>query len=254
MARRGAVAGAWRFGRVSLYAADVLAMGWWGGPGLGPYAAARRVAFALLAIGLVVPSAVAPRIARAWASGDREARDLIARTLEVLMAAALPATVGLIGTADRWMPRLFGDAYRDGGPWLALIASRLPVVLVSNVQQAALIACRREVWAFRLILGMTVLGGVSIPTMAMTSGPWGVGGAALVVELLGAIGGWLAMGKLGLAPAWHHSIGPSAAGCVGVAGVCWAGRGWPMGGVVIAAMGVYGAIWGVASLRRGPSS
>ena len=60
LARRGAVAGATRFGRVSLYAADVLAIGWWAGPSLGPYAAARRVAFALLALGLVVPSAVAP--------------------------------------------------------------------------------------------------------------------------------------------------------------------------------------------------
>jgi O-antigen/teichoic acid export membrane protein len=247
LASRGAVAGATRFGRVSLYAVDVLAIGCWAGLSLGPYAAARRVALALLALGLVVPSAVAPRIARAWASGGVEARALIARTLEGLMAAALPATVGLIGTADRWMPRLFGDEFRDGGPWLALVAARLPFVLVSNVQQAALIACRREVWAFRLILGMTGLGVVLIPVMAVISGALGVGSAVLTVEILGVLGGWWALRRLGLAPKWHHSIGPAAAGCVGVAGVCWIGRGWPLGGVVVAGLGIYGLIWGVVS-------
>jgi O-antigen/teichoic acid export membrane protein len=250
LASRGAVAGATRFGRVSLYAVDVLAIGWWAGSSLGPYAAARRVAFALLALGLVVPSAVAPRIARAWASGEGEAREVIARTLEGLLAVALPATVGLMGTADRWMPRLFGDDFRDGGPWLALIAARLPFVLVSNVQQSALIACRREAWAFRLILGMTVMGGVSIPTLALMSGPWGVGSAVLGVEILGVIGGWVALGRLRLAPAWHHSIGPAAAGCTGLAAVCWIGRSWPLGGVVVSGMGVFGLIWGVVSRWR----
>ncbi len=164
------VAGATRFGRVSLYAADILILGILASPGLGPYAAARRLAFALLALGLVVPSAVAPRIARAWVSGKDEARGVIVRTFEGLFAVALPATVGLIATADRWMPRLFGEGFREGGPWLALIVARLPFVLASNVQQAALIACRREVWAFRLMAGMVALGLVLIPPLAMFQG------------------------------------------------------------------------------------
>jgi len=242
LARRGAVAGATRFGRVSLYAADVLALGWWAGPGLGPYAAARRVAFALLALGLVVPSAVAPRIARAWAEGSGEAREVIGRTIAGLMAAALPATVGLMATADRWMPRLFGDDFREGGPWLALVAARLPFVLASNVQQAALIACRREVWAFWLVAAMAILGMASIPPLAAIGGPWGVGMAALGVESAGAVGGWFALRRLGLAPAWHHASGPAALGSVGVAGACWLGRGWPLGVVVVAGMGTYAAI------------
>ncbi|WP_435008087.1 lipopolysaccharide biosynthesis protein [Tundrisphaera lichenicola] len=193
IARRGAVAGATRFGRVSLYALDILALGWWVGPGLGPYAAARRVAFALLALGLVVPTAVAPRLARAWAASPPEAREMISRTIWGLLAIALPATVGLMGTADRWMPRLFGESYREGGPWLALIAARLPFVLVSNVQQAGLIAARREDLAFRLILGMVGLGVVAVPLLAVLDGPWGAGAAALGVEVAGAVAGWLVL-------------------------------------------------------------
>ena len=60
LARRGAIAGLIRFGRVSLYGADLLALGWWAGPELGAYAAARRLVFGLVALGLVVPAAVAP--------------------------------------------------------------------------------------------------------------------------------------------------------------------------------------------------
>ena len=243
LARRGAVAGATRFGRVSLYAADLLILGMLASPGLGPYAAARRVVFAMLALGLVVPSAVAPRIARAWTLGAIEARAVIARTFEGLFAVALPATVGLIATADRWMPRLFGEGFREGGPWLALIAARLPFVLASNVQQAALIACRREAWAFRLMVGMVAPGLVLIPPLAMARGPWGVGVGVLGIEFIGSIGGWIALRRLGVAPAWHHASGPAVAGCAGVVVVCWMGRDWPLAGVVIIGAGVYGFVF-----------
>lgn len=278
IARRGAVAGATRFGRVSLYALDVLALGWWSGPGLGPYAAARRVAFALLALGLVVPSAMAPRIARAWASNPPEGRELVARTIAGLLAVALPATVGLMGTADRWMPRLFGEGYREGGPWLALIAARLPFILVSNVQQAALVACRREDLSFRLILGMVVLGSVLVPTLALSHGPWGAGVAALGVEAAGALAGYWVWGSRRLAPpipvghcspchvpglgrtsparrrtsarSITHSIVRTIAGTLGVAGICWLGTGWPLSVVVFLGMCVYGLAWGGMIRRR----
>ena len=250
LARRGAVAGASRFARVGLYAADLLILGALASSTLGPYAAARRVAFALLALGLVVPSAVAPRIARAWASEAGEARSVITRTFLGMMLIALPATVGLMATADRWMPRLFGERFREGGPWLALIAARLPFVLASNVQQAALIACRREGLALRLMMGMIALGVVALPPLAMVQGAWGVGLGVLGVEVLGAIGGWVALRSLGVAPPWHHASGPALAGCVGLGMTCWIGRDWPLAGVVVAGVGVYGLIWGVASRWR----
>ena len=158
LVRRGAVAGAIRFARVSLYAADVLVLGSLAtSASLGPYAAGRRVVFALLALGLVVPSAVAPRIARAWLLGEGEARSLIHVSMERVLIVAIPATFGLMLTADRWTTWFFGERFVEGGPWLALIAARLPFVLLSNLQQVTLIACRREVWALRLVLGLVGL-------------------------------------------------------------------------------------------------
>jgi O-antigen/teichoic acid export membrane protein len=250
LARRGAVAGASRFARVGLYAADLLILGTLASATLGPYAAARRVAFALLALGLVVPSAVAPRIARAWASGSDEARLVVTRTLTGMMLIALPATVGLMATADRWMPQLFGEGFREGGPWLALIAARLPFVLASNVQQAALIACRREGLAARLTLGMVGLAVVTLPPLAVFQGAWGLGLGVLGVEMAGAIGGWMALQSLGVAPPWHHASGPALAGCVGLMMTCRIGREWPLAGVVVAGAAVHGGI--VLLLRRWP--
>ena len=253
LARRGAVAGLTRFGRVTLYAADMIALGWMAGPALGPYAAARRLAFALMALGLVVPTALGPRLAVAWASGAGEARSMLARAMSGLLAAALPATVGLMATADRWMPHLFGEGFREGGPWLALIAARLPLVLISNLQQAALVAARREGQALRLIAGMVALAAALVPSTAVFGGPWAVGLAMLAIEAAGLVGGALALRRLDLGCGLEWSLIPIAAGCAAVALIGRVGRGWPLGAVVVASVAVYAAIWrGGSTIGRGP--
>ena len=242
LARRGAVAGASRFARVGLYAADLLILGaLTSSLALGPYAAGRRVAFALLSLGLVVPLGGSPRgsLGRGPRGGD-QARRLIARTLSGLLMITLPATVGLVATADRWMPLLFGDGFGQGGRWLALIVARLPFVLTSNVQQVALIACRREGLALRLVLGQAGLALVTLVPLAWLGGAWGVGLGVLAIEVAAAVAGWLALRSLGVAPAWHHHVGPALAGCLTMLGVCLIGRSWPLAVVVVAAAATYG--------------
>src|SRR5262249_20143330 len=153
------------------------ALGWWAGEGLGPYAAARRVVFALLALGLVVPSMLGPSVARAWSLGPTAARARLGAAMGAVWSVALPATLGLIFTADQAMPWLFGEGYRDGGRWLALVAARLPWLLSGSMAQTALVACRRESWCLRLVAGQTVLALALLPASAAWSGPWGVGWA-----------------------------------------------------------------------------
>jgi O-antigen/teichoic acid export membrane protein len=251
LAKRGAVAGVTRFARVSLYATDLLILGCLASStNLGSYAAARRVAFALMALGLVVPAAVAPRIAKAWGFGADQARTVISLTFERMSMFILPATVGLMMTADRWMSQLFGEQFVEGGPWLALIAARLPFVLASNVQQAALIACRREGWALRLMSGMMALGMVVIPPLAILKGAWGVAWGVLVVEVCGTISGWIALRRLGVAPRWHHSSSSAMAGCVALALVCFLGCDWSLPQVVIAGSIVYGIVVALAERIR----
>src|SRR5439155_23503487 len=107
---------------------------------LGSYAAARRVVFGLVGLGLVLPAAVAPALARRWALGANLARDLIEDSLVRIWLLSIPATLTLMIAATRWMPLLFGERYRQGGPWLALIAARLPWLLTASFIQSALVA------------------------------------------------------------------------------------------------------------------
>jgi O-antigen/teichoic acid export membrane protein len=261
LARRGLIAGLIRFGRVSLYGADLLALGWWAGPELGTYAAARRLVFGLVALGLVVPASVAPLIARGWAAGTRSARGLITDALGRIWVLSLPAAVGLALTADRWMPLLFGAGYQQGGPLLALVAARLPWLLTASFDQAALVSCRRETWVLDQMVGLLALAAVIIPLAVIWGGPWGVGWAALLIEVVGAIGGWRRLARLGVAPPWHHEAGAAVVGSLALAIVCIVGRAWPLWAVVPASAAAYALVWRavptrwmVRRLRRGFAS
>jgi O-antigen/teichoic acid export membrane protein len=242
---RGLIAGLARFGRVTVYGGDMLILGicWWTTASLGPYAAARRVVFALVAIGIVVPSVLGPQIARAWASGTETTRTLLAQAIGGLLGLAIPATLGLALTADRWMPLLFGPAYQEGGPWLALVVARLPWLLVATIAQAVLVACRREVSSLRHVLGMLVLACVLIPIGLVASGPWGVGWAVLAVEAAGAVAGCRMLGRLGILPGCGRIFGPIAAGSVGLLGACWMTGDGPLGVVCVAGALAYGSVW-----------
>jgi O-antigen/teichoic acid export membrane protein len=245
LAQRGLIAGLIRFGRVSLYGIDLLALGWWVGPEIefGAYAAARRLVFGLVALGLVAPASVAPLIARGWALGAHSARGLVTSALCGLWTVSLPTAVGLALTADRWMPLLFGAGYSHGGPLLALVAARLPWLLAASFDQAALVSCRRETWVLDQMMVLVTLAALIVPLAVMAGGPWGVGWAALLIEIMAAIGGWRRLVRLGVAPAWHHQAGPAVAGSLALAAVCSLTRAWPLWAVTLTAAIAYAATW-----------
>lgn len=252
LASRGAVAGLSRFARVTLYGADLLALGWWSGGEFGCYAAARRVVYALLALGLVVPAALGPSIAGAWAAGVGPARRRVGGALTLLWTWSLPAAVGLGLTADRWMPALFGPEYDGGGPWLALAAARLPWALAAGFAQAALVACRREDQGLKLVLGQSALAAVVIPLGMAAAGPWGVGWAALVVEAAGAVAGWALLARRGVAPGWAALTGRALVGCAGLVVACRWTAGAPLAAVVAAGAVGYAVAWRWAARGLSP--
>jgi O-antigen/teichoic acid export membrane protein len=236
-----------RFARVSLYAADVLALGWWACDGFGPYAAARRVVFSLVAVGLVVPSALGPALARGWVEGAENARRLNHAVMCGLWGLALPAAVGLGLTGERWMSALFGPEYDSGGAWLGLVAARLPWLLGAAYAQAALVALRQERASVRLVLGQCALAAVLLPVAVVKSGAWGAGVALVLVEVAGAVGGWAMLFRAGAAPWWGAVVGRPFVGCMGLAAACRAFDGAPLTVVVAAAAVGYAASWAVAA-------
>ena len=201
LAARGAIASLYRLGRVFLYAADLLVLGAMTiAPDAGVYAAARRVVFAVVGVAVVVPAALGPIYASAWKdAGPDDAKALLARATARLLGPSLAVAVGLILTGPRWMPVLFGPSYRDGSAALAVIAARLPLVLLATTVGTALIAVRRE-WQSLQIAGLSFgLAIVLVPALAWRFGSLGAGAAMIGVELFAATLGWIALGKLGAA-------------------------------------------------------
>jgi O-antigen/teichoic acid export membrane protein len=242
---RAAVAGLTRFVRVGLYAADAIALMLTAGA-CGPYAAGRRVVFVSVAVGLVVPTLLAPGLTRARAKGIEEATAQIGRGVGLLLGLALPAALGLMLTSGRILPFLFGDDYRAGGVLLALVAARLPILLAAAWFGSALVAIGREraALASTLVAGLVAL--VALPAAAVGLGPLGIGAAALGVEAVAGVGGWVALRRSGVGVfrgvGWDRLI----VGCAGLAASVALTASAPLPITCLAGAIGYAAGWGLA--------
>jgi O-antigen/teichoic acid export membrane protein len=197
---RGLITSLGRFGRVFLYAADLLILGIILGPSdLGPYAAARRVVFAILAIGLVIPSALGPILAKVWSSAPSETSATLSRITSVLLGPLIAASLGLILLAPAWMNDLFGSSYRSGGLALALFAARLPLMMMAAMVTTALVAVRLESAALRTLSVACVLAVLFIPIASWIWGPIGAAWSMLAIEFFVSASGWRLLGKVGAA-------------------------------------------------------
>ena len=166
---RAMLAGLTRFGRVGLYTADAMALGWVAMSATsGAYAAARRVVFALVAVGVVVPTLLAPAVARA--RGRSAVSDEVGRGVGLLLGLFVPAALGLILTSGRVLPALFGDEYGRGAILLALVAARLPVLLTATWFGAALVAIGHEGAALTATLIAGLSAAVALPSAAVGRG------------------------------------------------------------------------------------
>jgi O-antigen/teichoic acid export membrane protein len=190
IAPRGVVASTTRFLRVGLYSLDIVVLGFLVGSGWGTYAAARRVVFAVVAIGLVIPAAYGPILGKAWAAGVEPFRAVLRRCAALLCLVAIPACVVLAANSREWMRMLFGAEFAAGWLWLCLLAARLPFLLGATLAQTALIARRREAEALRVVAASALLACVLVPSAAVWMGPFGVACSLIVIEVFGGALGW----------------------------------------------------------------
>lgn len=198
---RGAVTSLGRFARVFLYAADLLILGVIvGSTELGSFSAARRIVFALVGVGLIVPSILGPWIAKAWSVSRRDSRKSLASFTANILGPTLAASIGLMLTSQGWMASLFGQSYQSGAVFLTLFAARLPILMLAAMVTTALVAIRRENDSFTILAVASALTIAIIPVTAIVGGPIAAAAAMLVVEALVALAGWRVLARLGAAP------------------------------------------------------
>ena len=217
-----------RFGRVTLYALDPILLGLWHDPELGPYAAARRLTFALLGLALVIPTTAAGPLAAAISRGAKQGTDVLERGLTLILLLTLPPTLGLILTADGWMPRLFGPEYRAAGPLLALLVVRVPILAISAFIQTVLVAAGRDRFAGRLMANQVAVALAAGSLGYAIAGLWGLAWSVLVVEVVGLACGWQALRDRSIAlPRLREYRWPKglASGLIGIVAGCLLAKG-----------------------------
>lgn len=173
------------------YKVDILLVEAWRGEGsAGIYAAAYKFVDVAQALALVVATAVYPRLARRAAevtdpgpgAGMRPSalpeRWAATRAVELFLLAAVPAAGVLWLVREPTVALLFGPAYGDAAPVLAVLAPVLPLLAINALGTFILAAGRR----------MSVVAGLYIGALALN-----LGLNAMLIPSLGARGAALAM-------------------------------------------------------------
>jgi O-antigen/teichoic acid export membrane protein len=169
------------------YRIDMVMLQWLREPGeVGLYAAAYR----FLDLGILLTAAVtAPFFTRlsAMAGDAAGVRTLLDQAWTPLLAVGLPVIVGTACAAEAVTVALFGDAFREAGPLLAILAwGGLPLLLIS-LPNHALIASDR-VWALAGVYGLSVA--INVAANLALIPLWGAAGASLatvVCEMLNLV-------------------------------------------------------------------
>ncbi len=204
----------------------------------------------MVAVGVVVPTLLSPSLARARSRGTSAVSTEIGRGLALLLGLFVPAALGLILISGRLLPALFGEAYGGGAILLVLIAARLPVSLAASWFGSALVALGREPAALGTIALAGLVALVAMPAAVIGAGPVGIGSAALLVEIVAAVGGWITLRRIGLDAGPGIGWDRLVVGCIGLVAAVALTASAPLAITCLAGAVGYGAAWGMAWMSR----
>jgi len=164
------------FSRVFAYVDSVILSQLIGDIAVGWYSVPYKVAYAFQFIPFALIAGLYPRMSEYYAHDKKRLAEVFDQGLRYLLIVSIPIAIGIIATAPRLIPFLFGDAYLQSIIPLQILMVGVIAVFV-NVELGALLnACDRQYMQTTLI-GITmvlniILNFVLIPYI-------GVAGAAL---------------------------------------------------------------------------
>jgi len=158
-----------------MFNADVLFLrGFHGTAAVGVYVAVYAPVSFVLNLGVTYYHSLLPTLARAHGAGrvDRAAFQLGVRQV---LALGIPVAVGGVLVTESLLRSLYGPEYLVGGSALGLLFLSLPISLLRNVGQAALVACDRH----SMVLAASIRGAaLNLALNALLIPRWGLLGAA----------------------------------------------------------------------------
>lgn len=100
----------------------------------GYYDQAQKIARVLVVIVTAIGPVIASRVAYLWKSENKkQANDLIFRSFRFIYALGIPAMLGLILIAPRFVPIFYGDGYEGVVPLLRVLSLLLLFIGTSNI-------------------------------------------------------------------------------------------------------------------------
>ncbi len=220
---------------------------------VGIYAAAYTLISFFLNLGATYTMTLLPVLTRV--RDDRPAvTALYDGALAQVLAGAIPVAVGGFLVAPRVIDLVFGAAYLEAALPLQILLWSIPVALIRNVSQGALIAYQRQ---DQLMLTATWAAGTNVALNILLIPSWGLAGAAAATLLTEVLRTTLAARyarRLGLPLSSPWRFRRVALATAAMAALVWALRDAPLGVVVMAGAASYvmvlAAVGGI-TFRRG---
>jgi O-antigen/teichoic acid export membrane protein len=111
---------------------------------VGWYAAPTKVLGALLFIPVIISTAWAPRLVRAFESSEDELRTEARRPIELVMILAIPVCAATALAAQPLIPLLYGNAYQKSVPVMAILGFTAIPMYANIIFATVLVAMRRQ--------------------------------------------------------------------------------------------------------------
>jgi O-antigen/teichoic acid export membrane protein len=155
---------------------------------VGYYGVANTIAALALVAAPILGSVFYPLISRAAARSDAELTELVRRGLEIVIALAVPVTLGIVLGAELVIRVLFGAPYAPAALALAILAPMMLLTYV-NIVCAVTLNVLGRTWtvalatAIGIVLDAALNLGLLGPAMRLLDRP-GAGGAACALAMV----------------------------------------------------------------------
>lgn len=233
---------------VYMYIDSVILFSLAGTRAVGFYAPATRMFTVALFLPTIVGSVTLPQLSRLGVDAGSDFTRAARKTLSLLIACAVPITVGLATFAAPLILAVFGSAYQPAVPALVVLSLCIPCTFL-NIQFAQSLAAREQqhLWTIVMAASCVVNPLINLALIPLAEREWhnGALGAALallVTEILMAVYGAIVLRDV----VFDRSLGRATAGALAAGAaqglVLWLTSSWwsPLGEVL--GVVVYGAL------------
>jgi O-antigen/teichoic acid export membrane protein/DNA-binding SARP family transcriptional activator len=201
---------------------------------VGFYTPATYVFAVALFVPTIVGAVTLPSLSRLGTEAGTDFVDATRKTLSLLLACAIPLTVGLISFAGPIISIIYGPQFGPSTPVLMVIALCIPFTFLS-IQVAQALAARNQQWRWTVVMGTSclvnpVLNLVLIPLSVHQwhNGALGAAYSLLATETLMVIYGILTLRHI----VFHAMVGRVVLGVL-TAGAAQAAVVWFVGGRLV---------------------